>query len=225
MKLSVIIPVYNERNTLQEILRRVNSVPVEKEVILVDDYSTDGTRDLLRQMEKVGATVLYHEKNMGKGAALRTGFQHATGNYVIVQDADMEYDPNDYPKLLQPILEGRADVVYGSRFSGDYRNMTSLHRLGNQFLTVMTNILYRTSITDMETCYKLFRRETIQGIRIECNRFNFEPEITAKILKRKLRVVEVPISYSGRDFSEGKKITWRDGISAIWALLKYRFTE
>jgi glycosyltransferase involved in cell wall biosynthesis len=225
MKLSVIIPVYNERNTLQEILRRVNSVPVEKEVILVDDYSTDGTRDLLRQMEKAGAKVLYHERNLGKGAALRTGFQHATGNYVIVQDADMEYDPNDYPKLLQPILEGRADVVYGSRFSGDYRNMTSLHRLGNQFLTVITNILYRTSITDMETCYKLFKRETIQGIRIECNRFNFEPEITAKILKRKLRVVEVPISYSGRDFSEGKKITWRDGISALWALFKYRFTE
>ena len=225
MKLSVIIPVYNERNTLQEILRKVNSVPVEKEVILVDDYSTDGTRDLLRQMEKVGAKVLYHEKNMGKGAALRTGFQHATGNYVIVQDADMEYDPNDYPKLLQPLLEGRADVVYGSRFSGDYRNMTSLHRLWNKFLTVMTNLLYKTSITDMETCYKLFKRETIQGIRIECNRFNFEPEITAKILKRKLRVVEVPISYSGRDFSEGKKITWRDGISALWALLKYRFTE
>ncbi len=166
-KLSVVIPVYNEKKSLLEIIRRVQAVPIEKEIILVDDFSTDGTRDLLRDLEKQQFKVLYHEKNQGKGAALRTGFQHATGEFVIVQDADLEYDPNDYPKLLQPILDGTADVVYGSRFSGHRNNMTSLHTLGNLFLTGITNLFYRTSITDMETCYKLFRRETIQGIRIE----------------------------------------------------------
>ena len=222
--LSVVIPVYNERKSLLEIIQRVQSVPIEKEIILVDDFSTDGTRELLRSLDPRKFKVLYHERNQGKGAALRTGFQQAAGQFVIVQDADLEYDPNDYPKLLQPILDGRADVVYGSRFSGLRRNMTSLHTLGNLLLTWITNAFYRTSITDMETCYKLFRRETIQGIRIECNRFNFEPEVTAKILKRGLRIVEVPISYSGRSFSEGKKITWRDGFSAVWALIKYRFT-
>ena len=224
-KLSVVIPVYNEKKSLLEIIQRVQSVPIEKEIILVDDFSTDGTRDLLHELERQEFKVLYHEKNKGKGAALRTGFQQATGEFVIVQDADLEYDPNDYPKLLQPILDGEADVVYGSRFSGHRSNMTSLHTLGNLFLTWITNLFYRTCITDMETCYKLFRRETIQGIRIECNRFNFEPEVTAKLLKRGLRIVEVPISYSGRSFSEGKKITWRDGLSAVWTLIKYRFTE
>ncbi len=225
-KLSVVVPVYNEKKSLLEILRRVQSVPIHKEIILVDDFSTDGTRDLLKDLEsQAGFRVLYHERNLGKGAALRTGFQQATGDFVIVQDADLEYDPNDYPKLLQPILDGRADVVYGSRFSGHRRNMTSLHSLGNQLLTLLTNLLYRTSITDMETCYKLFHRSTIQGIRVECNRFNFEPEITAKALRRGLRIVEVPISYSGRSFSEGKKITWRDGFSAVWTLVKYRFRE
>ena len=223
--LSVVIPVYNERKSLLEIIQRVQSVPIEKEIILVDDFSMDGTRELLRSLDPRKFKVLYHERNQGKGAALRTGFQQAAGQFVIVQDADLEYDPNDYPKLLQPILDGRADVVYGSRFSGLRRNMTSLHTLGNLLLTWITNVFYRTSITDMETCYKLFRRETIQGIRIECNRFNFEPEVTAKILKRGLRIVEVPISYSGRSFSEGKKITWRDGFSAVWALIKYRFTD
>ena len=224
-KLSVVIPVYNEKKSLLEIIRRVQSVPIDKEIILVDDFSTDGTRDVLRNLEKQQFKVLYHEKNQGKGAALRTGFQHATGEFVIVQDADLEYDPNEYPKLLKPILEGKADVVYGSRFSGHRTNMTSLHTLGNLFLTAITNLFYRTSITDMETCYKLFRRETIQGIRIESNRFNFEPEVTAKLLKRGLRILEVPISYSGRSFSEGKKITWCDGFSAVWTLVKYRFTE
>ena len=224
-KLSVVIPVYNEKTSLLEIIRRVQAVPIEKEIILVDDFSTDGTRDVLRDLERRGFKVLYHEKNQGKGAALRTGFQRATGEFVIVQDADLEYDPNDYSKLLQPILDGRADVVYGSRFSGQRKNMTSLHTLGNLFLTGVTNLFYLTSITDMETCYKLFRRETIQGIRIECNRFNFEPEVTAKLLKRGLRIVEVPISYSGRSASEGKKITWRDGFSAVWTLIKYRFIE
>ena len=223
--LSVVIPVYNERKSLLEIIQRVQSVPIEKEIILVDDFSTDGTRELLRSLDPRKFKVLYHERNQGKGAALRTGFQQAAGQFVIVQDADLEYDPNDYPKLLQPILDGTADVVYGSRFSGLRRNMTSLHTLGNLLLTWITNVFYRTSITDMETCYKLFRRETIQGIRIECNRFNFEPEVTAKILKRGLRIVEVPISYSGRSFSEGKKITWRDGFSAVWALIRYRFTD
>ena len=156
---------------------------------------------------------------------MRTGFQQASGDFVIVQDADLEYDPQEYPKLLQPILQGEADVVYGSRFSGQSRNMMSLHRFGNQFLTFMTNLLYGTSITDMETCYKLFKTPLIKSIKIECNRFNFEPEITAKILKRKLKIVEIPISYAGRKSSEGKKITWRDGFSALWALFKYRFVE
>jgi len=224
-KLTVVIPVYNEKNTIGMIVERVEAVPIEKEIILVDDYSTDGTRDILQQLQSEGIRVLYHERNMGKGAALRTGFHHASGDFVIVQDADLEYDPQEYPRLLEPILQGQADVVYGSRFSGQNRNMMSLHRLGNQFLTFVTNLLYRTSITDMETCYKLFRTPLVKSIKIECNRFNFEPEITAKILRRKLRIVEIPISYSGRTSSEGKKITWRDGFAALWALFKYRFTE
>lgn len=222
--MTVVIPVYNEQRSLLAIVDKVRAVAIDKEIILVDDFSTDGTRDLLKRLSQQGLIVLYHEKNMGKGAALRTGFRHATGDYVIVQDADLEYDPNDYPSLLQPILEGQADVVYGSRFSGNRSNMMSLHSFGNKFLTWLTNLLYRTSITDMETCYKLFPRSTIQSIPIECNRFNFEPEITAKILKRGLRIVEVPISYAGRSFSEGKKITWRDGFAAMWTLVKYRFT-
>jgi glycosyltransferase involved in cell wall biosynthesis len=221
-KLSVVVPVYNERNSLLEIIQKIESVPISKEIILVDDFSTDGSRDLLRGLAKEGLKVLYHERNMGKGAALRTGFQQATGDFVLIQDADLEYNPTDYPKLIQPILEGRADVVYGTRFSGSRRNMMSLHRFGNEFLTWITNLLYRASITDMETCYKLFKRSTIQSIKIESNRFNFEPEVTAKILKRGLRIIEVPISYSGRSFSEGKKITWRDGFSAVWTLVKYR---
>jgi glycosyltransferase involved in cell wall biosynthesis len=224
-KLTVVIPVYNEKRTIRLIVERVLTVPIEKEIIVVDDCSTDGTRDILPQLESHGIKVLYHERNMGKGAALRTGFHQATGDFVIVQDADLEYDPQEYPKLLEPILQGQADVVYGSRFSGQNRNMMSLHRFGNQFLTLVTNLLYGTSITDMETCYKLFRTPVVKNIKIECNRFNFEPEITAKILRRKLRVVEIPISYSGRKPSEGKKITWRDGFAALWALFKYRFTE
>ncbi|MEW5975182.1 MAG: glycosyltransferase family 2 protein [Acidobacteriota bacterium] len=225
-KLTVVIPVYNERSTLFEILKRVEAVPIEKEIILVDDSSTDGTRDLLRGLEGDGRKVLFHDRNQGKGAALRTGFQHAMGDFVIVQDADLEYDPADYLKLMQPLLEGRADVVYGSRFSArKSENMMSLHRLGNLFLTWLTNCIYRTAISDMETCYKLFKRETIQSIQIRSDRFNFEPEITAKILKRGLRIVEVPISYSGRSFSEGKKITWKDGFSALWTLVRFRFTD
>jgi glycosyltransferase involved in cell wall biosynthesis len=225
VKLTVVIPVYNEKETLQTIVQRVQAVPIEKEIVIVDDNSTDGTKEILKNMQGEGIEVLYHETNRGKGAALRTGFQHASGDWVIVQDADLEYDPQDYLKLLQPILEGTADVVYGSRFAGQNRNMMSLHRFGNQFLTFVTNVLYGTSITDMETCYKLFKAQLVKDIKIECNRFNFEPEITAKILRRKLRIVEIPISYSGRKSSEGKKITWRDGFAALWALFKYRFTE
>ena len=225
MKLSVIIPVYNEKNTLGEIVRRVEAVPIEKEIILVDDFSTDGSREALQQMEAHGRRILYHDRNMGKGAALRTGFRHATGDYLVIQEADLEYDPQEYSQLLKPVLEGRADVVFGSRFSGNRRNMTSLHTLGNLFLTLITNLLYRASITDMETCYKLFPRETVQNIPIHSNRFNFEPEITAKLMKRRLKILEVPISYAGRNFSDGKKITWRDGISALWTLIKYRFHD
>jgi len=225
MKLSVIIPVYNEKNTLGEIVRRVEAVPIEKEIILVDDFSTDGSREALQQMEAHGRRILYHDRNMGKGAALRTGFRHATGDYLVIQDADLEYDPQEYSRLLKPVLEGRADVVFGSRFSGDRRNMTSLHTLGNLFLTLITNLLYSASITDMETCYKLFPRETVQNIPIHSDRFNFEPEITAKLMKRRLKIIEVPISYAGRNFSDGKKITWRDGISALWTLIKYRFHD
>jgi glycosyltransferase involved in cell wall biosynthesis len=225
VKITVVIPVYNEKKTLLEIINRVKVVPIDKEIVLVDDFSTDGSRDLLSQLESNGTKVFYHKENMGKGAALRTGFQHASGDFVIVQDADLEYDPGEFPKLLQPLLEGRADVVYGSRFAGQRHNMTSLHSLGNRFLTLITNILYRTSITDMETCYKLFPRVTIQSIRIESNRFNFEPEITAKLLKRGLRIMEIPISYAGRSVGEGKKITWRDGFSAVWTLVKFRFKD
>jgi glycosyltransferase involved in cell wall biosynthesis len=225
-KLSVVVPVYNEKNSLLEIVGRIQAVPIDKEIILVDDCSTDGTRSLIEKFEgQMSFKVLYHGKNKGKGAALRTGFQEASGDFVIVQDADLEYNPDDYLKMLKPILEGNADVVYGSRFSGSRRNMSPLHSSGNRFLTFMTNLLYRTSITDMETCYKLFQRSMIQAIPIESDRFNFEPEITAKLLKRGLRILEVPISYSGRSFSEGKKITWRDGFSAVWTLLKYRFRD
>ncbi len=229
IQLSVVVPVYNEKATLMEILARIRAVEINKEIILVDDCSQDGTRQLLMSLvhapENNDLKIYFHEKNQGKGAALRTGFEKATGDFVIVQDADLEYDPQDYPALLTPILENRADVVYGSRFAGQSRNMLSLHRMGNRFLTLLTNFLYRTSISDMETCYKLMPAALVKTIQIESNRFNFEPEITAKILKRKLRVMEVPIRYSGRSFSEGKKITWRDGFSAVWTLLKFRFKE
>jgi glycosyltransferase involved in cell wall biosynthesis len=226
IKLSVVIPVYNERETLPEILERIRTVPVATEIILVDDYSRDGSRELLEQLEKgqdPQLKIFFHEQNQGKGAALRTGFQHASGDFVIVQDADLEYDPFDYPKLLAPILEKRADVVYGSRFIGQNHDMSRLHRYGNQFLTRLTNLLFHTSITDMETCYKMFPASVIQKIQIESDRFNFEPEITAKILRLGLKILEVPISYQGRSFQEGKKITWKDGFSAVWTLLRFRF--
>lgn len=226
MKLSIIIPVYNEKSTLLEVIDRVQKAPceAEKELILVDDFSTDGTRDLYKQLN--GAVrVIYHDLNKGKGAAIRTGLKEASGDYVLIQDADLEYDPDDYNKLLAPIQKGKSEVVYGSRFTGERRNMLFLHWIGNRFLSLITNILYNSTISDMETCYKLVKRDIIQSLKLSRNRFDFEPEITAKILKRKIRIYEVPISYCGREFHEGKKITWRDGLVALWVLLKCRFEK
>ncbi len=224
--LSVIMPVYNERETLTEILARVRAVNLEKEILVVDDGSTDGTRDMLKEEEKKGdLKILYHEANKGKGAAVRTGLEHASGDFIIIQDADLEYDPRDYPKMLQPLLEGQAEVVYGSRFLGFRDAMFFTQALGNRFLTVLTNLLYGTALSDMETCYKVFRAEVIKSIPLRSRRFELEPEITAKLLKRGYRIHEVPISYQGREYHEGKKLTWRDGITALWTLIKYRFVD
>lgn len=223
MKLSVIIPVYNEKSTIIEILERVKAVDIDKEIILVDDFSTDGTRQVLERLTCETIQVYYHDRNMGKGAALRTGIKKASGAIVIVQDADLEYDPNDYHKIIAPILSGKADVVYGSRFMGGqaHRVVYFWHRVGNGFLTLLSNIFTNLNLTDMETCYKAFRREIIHSIEIRENRFGFEPEITAKVAKLRCRVYEVGISYYGRTYEEGKKIGWRDGISAIRAILKH----
>ena len=245
MKLSIIIPVYNEATTLREILRRVRAVNVtvpvgfdadgnnsqhvrlEKEIIVVDDGSEDESGQILREEEvRGGLRAFYHERNQGKGAAVRTGFQNATGDFLVIQDADLEYDPREYRLLLQPILEGRADVVYGSRFrGGPTKTMFFAHMLGNRFLTLVTNILYDTILSDMETCYKCFRSEVIRNIPLRARGFEFEPEVTAKVLKRGYQIHEVPISYTGRGYREGKKITWRDGITALWTLIKYRFVD
>jgi glycosyltransferase involved in cell wall biosynthesis len=228
-KISVIVPVFNERNTLVEILRRMRAVElpdgIEREIIVVDDGSDDGTRDVLKQLGDSTVRVVMHENNRGKGAAVRTGFAHATGDYVLVQDADLEYDPEDWPKLLAPVLRGKARVVYGSRFTGERRNMLFLHWIGNRFLSLVTNVLYNTTLSDMETCYKLIDRALISQLRLHADRFDFEPEITAKLLKLGVRIYEVPISYTGREFDEGKKITWRDGIAALRTLVKYRFKD
>ncbi|WP_224985039.1 glycosyltransferase family 2 protein [Geomonas agri] len=223
MKLSVVIPVYNEKATIVELYESVRAVPLEKEIILVDDCSTDGTREILSGLESADTRVVRHERNMGKGAALRTGFNSATGDIVIIQDADLEYDPGQYPKLIQPILEGKADVVYGSRFvTGEYRRVLYFwHMLGNSFLTLLSNMLTNLNLTDMETCYKVFRREVLEKITIEENRFGFEPEITAKLAKLNIRIYEVGISYAGRTYQEGKKIGWKDGLSALRCILKY----
>jgi glycosyltransferase involved in cell wall biosynthesis len=227
MRLSVVIPCYNERNTIDAIIDAVNASPYpDKEIIIVDDFSRDGTREKLKnEIEPSGrvAKILYHAVNQGKGAALRTGIKAATGDLVIIQDADLEYDPNEYPRLVEPILQNRADVVFGSRFAGGdaHRVLYFWHRLGNGVLTIISNIFTNLDLTDMETCYKIFRREIIQGIEIHENRFGFEPEITAKIAKLNCRIYEVGISYYGRTYAEGKKIGWKDGVRAIYCIVKY----
>ncbi|MEI7880378.1 MAG: glycosyltransferase family 2 protein [bacterium] len=231
MKLSVVIPVYNEAATIIELLKLVTSIDVgmDKEVIIVDDYSGDGTRDVLKQAA-VGHPewrVLFHDINRGKGAALRTGFAAATGDFVIIQDADLEYDPREYPLLLRPLLENRADVVFGSRFlgGGPHRVCFFWHYQGNKFLTTFSNMMTNLNLTDMEVCYKVFRREVLQSISLKEDRFGFEVEITAKVSHGKWRIYEVPISYYGRSYEEGKKITWKDGFRALWCIIKYRFVD
>ena len=228
MKLSIVIPVYNEKATIREILRRVQAVklPVRKEIIIVDDCSRDGTREILAGIKDRNVRVLFHDANQGKGAALRTGFARATGDIVLVQDADLEYDPNEYPQLLAPILDGRADVVYGSRFmGGTHRVLFFWHYVGNRVLTVLSNIVSNLNLTDMETCYKVISSKLLRKIRLRSQRFGIEPEITIKLAKLRARIYEVPISYSGRDYAEGKKIGWKDGLAAIFHILRYRFFD
>jgi glycosyltransferase involved in cell wall biosynthesis len=243
---SIVIPAYNEKNTIEEILRRVLETSIRKEVVVVDDCSTDGTRQILQAMkdrQAEGASsaaasaggdpipvadlrIYFQEKNQGKGAALRRGFAQASGEIVLVQDADLEYDPRDYDKLLEPILDGRADVVYGSRFLGGPQRVHYFwHYVANKFLTLLSDIMTNLKITDMETCYKVFRREVLAKIQIKSDRFGFEPEITAKIAKGKWRVYEVPITYAGRTYEEGKKITWKDGVQALWCILRFRLMD
>lgn len=227
--LSVIVPVYNEAGTVEEIIQRINATGLAAEIVVVDDGSLDGTRevlDKLRKLDRPGLRIYFHEKNQGKGAAVRTGIGAAQGDIILVQDADLEYDPRDFGPLLEPLLDGRADVVYGSRFlGGPHRVLFFWHYVVNRMLTFLSNLLTNLNLTDMEVGYKVFKRSALEGIKIRSNRFNFEPEITAKVAKRKLRIYEVPISYSGRTYEEGKKIGVRDGFEALWTILKYRFTE
>ena len=228
MKLTIVIPVYNEKGTLLELIRRVRSVPLplEKEIVVVDDFSGDGTRDILGGIGGADLKVLLQPKNMGKGAALRRGFVEATGDIVLVQDADLEYDPAEYPTLLAPILDGRADVVYGSRFlSGPHRVLFFWHSVGNKFLTTFSNIVTNLNLTDMETCYKVFRREILSKITLKSERFGFEPEVTIKLARLKARIYEVPVSYAGRDYAEGKKIGWKDGLAALFHIIRFRFFD
>jgi len=229
MKLSVVMPVYNERATLREAIRRVLAMPIDIELLCVDDGSRDGSREILEELQLKHSQIraLLQPHNMGKGAALRRGIQEATGDFVIIQDADLEYDPSEYPQLLEPLIQGRADVVFGSRFlgSGPHRVLYFWHSVGNSILTLISNCLTNINLSDMETCYKVFRREVIQSIPLEENRFGFEPEITVKVARRKLRIYEVGISYSGRTYEEGKKIGWRDGVRALYCLVKYSLKE
>jgi glycosyltransferase involved in cell wall biosynthesis len=224
--LSVVMPVYNERGTIEEIIRRVLAVPMRIQLIVVDDVSTDGTSEILVRLQaELGFTLVKQPRNSGKGSALRRGFGAVTGDMTIIQDADLEYHPEEYPLLTRLITSGRADVVYGSRFLGTHRVFLLTHYLGNRLLTFITNVLYNTMLTDMETCYKLMRTEVLRSMQLRSNGFGIEPELTAKIFKRGYKVYEVPISYDGRGYEEGKKITWRDGVVALWVLVKYRFTE
>jgi glycosyltransferase involved in cell wall biosynthesis len=224
--LSVVMPVYNERDTIEQIIPRVLAVPIRIELIVVDDGSTDGTRDLLTALrQKYEFNLIFQPKNGGKGAALRRGFQEVKGDLVVIQDADLEYSPEEFPELIELICQGRADVVYGSRFIGRHRVFMFTHYAGNRLLTLITNVLYNTMLTDMETCYKVMRTDVLRAFTLQSNGFGIEPELTAKIFKRNYRVYEVPITYDGRGYDEGKKITWRDGVVALWVLLKYRFSE
>jgi glycosyltransferase involved in cell wall biosynthesis len=225
VKVSIVIPVYNEKTTIKEILRRVKAVKLglAREIVIVDDCSNDGTSDILKRLAKQPSLkIVFHDKNRGKGAALRTGFSRASGDIILIQDADLEYDPREYPRLLEPILEGRADVVYGSRFlSGPHRVFFFWHYVGNKLLTTFSNIVSNLNLTDMETCYKVFKREVLQKIRLRSERFGFEPEITIKLAKLRCRIYEVPISYAGRDYSEGKKIGWKDGLAAVYHIIRF----
>jgi glycosyltransferase involved in cell wall biosynthesis len=224
--LSVVMPVYNEQDTIEEIIGRVMRVPIRTELIVVDDCSTDGTRDRLAGLQpRHGFKLILQPKNAGKGSALRRGFQEVTGDVMVIQDADLEYSPEEYPDLIGLICQGRADVVYGSRFIGRHRVFLFTHYAGNRLLTLLTNVLYNTMLTDMETCYKMMRIQVLRSMTLKSNGFGIEPEITAKVFKRGYRVYEVPITYDGRGYDEGKKITWRDGVVALWVLIKYRFTE
>ena len=226
MKLSVVIPVYNEAGTIHEILGRVLAEPTEKEVIVIDDGSTDGTRNILQAEARPGVVVMFQDRNRGKGAALRAGFHKVTGDVVLVQDADLEYDPADYPRLLKPILDGQADVVYGSRFGGEtHRVLLFWHYVGNRFLTMLSNMFTNLNLSDMETCYKAFRVGVLKRLVLKSNRFGFEPEFTAKVARLGCRIYEVPISYHGRGYESGKKITWKDGFTAIGCIIRYRFFD
>ena len=225
MKISVIMPVFNEKGTIEEVLRRIKNVEIKKEIIVVDDYSTDGTREILKRINDEEIKVIFHSHNKGKGGAIRTARKQISGDIVIIQDADLEYQPEDYLNLVKPIRDEGADVVYGSRFLGVHEFSSFWHYFGNKFLTWMTNVLYRARLTDMETCYKVFKALIFLNLNIKARRFDFEPEITAKILKANLRVVEVPITYYGRCCEGGKKITWKDGLAALWTLIKYRFVD
>ncbi len=228
MKLSVIIPVYNEIRTIREIIKRVESVKLDKEIIIVDDFSTDGTREILGTMTKgyVNMTVLFHDRNRGKGAALRTGFKHVTGQIVVIQDSDLEYNPQEYLTLIEPILGGNADVVYGSRFlSASHEVFYFWQHVANKFLTLLSNVMTNIKLSDMETCYKVFRRELLDHMTLKSNRFGFEPEFTAKVARSKFRICEVPVSYNGRTYAEGKKINWRDGVLAVFTIIWFHFFD
>ena len=227
LKLSIVIPIYNERETLETLIAKVNAVDYDKEILLIDDFSSDGTREVLKKYEnKENFQVLYHDHNQGKGAALRTGFSNVNGDIIIIQDADLEYNPADYGTLIEPILDGRADVVYGSRFlGGPHRVLFFWHSIGNMVLTTFSNMLTNINLTDMEMGYKVFTKRVNDTLTFKCDRFGFEPEFTAKVAKNNFRIYEVPISYNGRDYSEGKKITWKDGVAAIWYIIKFKLTN